>query len=746
MPSNTPVSVLRDSGSSLCVVKSVLVKPEQYTGEYKKVEMIDGTIKEFPVAIVEIDSPYLSRQVEALSMPNCLCEVVIGNVSGARDANDPDLTWVPKVSTFSKFVDPGLSTDQSPLNGRCPQNRPPEADFGEPEGDLGEPEGRLKDSSREKGLMVETRAQTEKKGRPVKPLKVLKSIPEVSPEEFRSCQKADQSLKPLWDKARAPDDGKSKYIFIVRHDLLYRKARYETEKYPTVLVVPVNYRLAVMQIAHESAFSGHFGINNTLKKVQTQFFWPGMVDEVNRFCRSCDVCQKTIDKGRVPKVPLGKMPIMDTPFQRITLDLVGLHPPTERGHMYILTIIDYATRYCEALPLKTITTVEVAEALLQVYSRVGVPLEVQSDLGTQFVSDLMKEVSRLLSIKGVTSTRYHPISNGLVERYNGLIKRILRKMCTEQPKQWDRYLPALMFSLREIPSSSLGYSPFELLYGRNVRGPMEILHELWSNETLNNERKSEYQYVIDLHERLVKTWDLAKLSLNEMAQKYKRYYDQKAKPRKLKVGDKVLVLLPSSSNKLLLKWKGPYPVVQVKYENDYVIDMDGSQKLFHINLLKKYFDRAEENLASVNSFCLGETVNLAGLFDVVDHIGGCDDSLDDLVEESEVSDLYQEGDIVSMPSVEQSEFIKHVKIDPGLSRAQIEEVQELLCNYQDIFTDIPKKTSAFECKINLTTDQPIRSRPYQVPQAMREVLHNEVQNMLKLGVIEKSIHHMVILW
>ena len=189
--------------------------------------------------------------------------------------------------------------------------------------------------------------------------------------------------------------------------------------------------------------------------------------------------------------------------------------------MYILTIIDYATRYCEALPLKTITTVEVAEALLQVYSRVGVPLEVQSDLGTQFVSDLMKEVSRLLSIKGVTCTRYHPISNGLVERYNGLIKRILCKMCTEQPKQWDRYLPSLMFSLREIPSSSLGYSPFELLYGRNVRGPMEILHELWSNETLNNERKSEYQYVTDLHERLVKTWDLAKLSLNEMAQKYK---------------------------------------------------------------------------------------------------------------------------------------------------------------------------------------------------------------------------------
>ena len=111
-----------------------------------------------------------------------------------------------------------------------------------------------------------------------------------------------------------------------------------------------------------------------------------------------------------------------------------------------------------------------AEALLSVYSRVGFPEEVQSDLGTQMISDLMKEVSRLISVKQLKCSRYHPIANGLVEKYNGLIKKILRRMCFEQPKQWDRYLPALLFSLREIPNSSLGFSPFELLHGPNVRG------------------------------------------------------------------------------------------------------------------------------------------------------------------------------------------------------------------------------------------------------------------------------------
>ena len=59
---------------------------------------------------------------------------------------------------------------------------------------------------------------------------------------------------------------------------------------------------------------------------------------------------------------------------------------------------------------------------------------------------------------------------------------MLRRMCAERPKDWNRYLPALLFAIREVPQESLGFSPFELLYGRNVRGPMAILRELWSEE------------------------------------------------------------------------------------------------------------------------------------------------------------------------------------------------------------------------------------------------------------------------
>ena len=128
--------------------------------------------------------------------------------------------------------------------------------------------------------------------------------------------------------------------------------------------------------------------------------------------------------------------MIDVPFKRVAVDLVGpIFPPSNAGHRYILTFIDYANRYPEAIPLKNISTESVAEALVGIYSRVGVPEEVLSDLGTQFISDCMKEVSRLLSIRHLTTTPYYPICNGLVEKFNATLKTMLRRLCTEKPRQ-----------------------------------------------------------------------------------------------------------------------------------------------------------------------------------------------------------------------------------------------------------------------------------------------------------------------
>ena len=142
----------------------------------------------------------------------------------------------------------------------------------------------------------------------------------------------------------------------------------------------------------------------------------GLQQDVIRFCCSCGV-PKNIKKGIVKKVPLGSMPFINMPFKRVEVDIIGpIAPLSEAGHQYILTLVDYATRYPETVPLKKITTEAVAETLLDIYSRVSIPEQVLTNEGTQLMFRCMQEVSRLFSIKGFTSTPYHPICNRLVER------------------------------------------------------------------------------------------------------------------------------------------------------------------------------------------------------------------------------------------------------------------------------------------------------------------------------------------
>ena len=131
----------------------------------------------------------------------------------------------------------------------------------------------------------------------------------------------------------------------------------------------------------------------------------------------------------MPRAPLGDMPLIDQPFKRVAIDLVvPLAPASDKGHRNILTLVDYATRYPEAVPLKNIDTETVAAALLDMYNRVGVPEEVLRYLGTQCTSDCMKEVSRLLSTRRLTTSPYHPACNGLVGKFNGTLKRMVRRL------------------------------------------------------------------------------------------------------------------------------------------------------------------------------------------------------------------------------------------------------------------------------------------------------------------------------
>ena len=119
-----------------------------------------------------------------------------------------------------------------------------------------------------------------------------------------------------------------------------------------------------------------------------------------RFCKSCDICQRTIRKGRVTKVPLGKLPLIDTPFKPVSVQLVGPNEPrSDKESRYILTMIDYATKYPEAVALPSTETERVAEALIAMFSRVGIPSEMLIEHESRVTIEVMNEVSRLLSLQ-----------------------------------------------------------------------------------------------------------------------------------------------------------------------------------------------------------------------------------------------------------------------------------------------------------------------------------------------------------
>ena len=197
-----------------------------------------------------------------------------------------------------------------------------------------------------------------------------------------------------------------------------------------------------------------------------------------------------------------------------------------------------------------------AEHLMQLFSRVGIPREILSDQGTNFMSQLLKELYNLLNISQIQTSVYHPQTDSLVERFNKTLKAMLRKLVNKEGKNWDRMLPYVLFAYREVPQSSTEFSPFELLYGREARGPLDVLREEW--EASMKSDQSVLSHIMLVRERLEEMSELVRENLKEAQKRQKKWYDQNARERELEPDEEVLVLLPTSSNKLLAHWQGPY--------------------------------------------------------------------------------------------------------------------------------------------------------------------------------------------
>ena len=217
-------------------------------------------------------------------------------------------------------------------------------------------------------------------------------------------------------------------------------------------------------------------------------------------------------------------------------------------------------------------------------------------------------IENIMCFQQLTTIPYRPYSKGPVEKFHAMLKQVLITMCAKRPNDWNKYLPALLFAVREIPQESLGFAPFELLYGRYVRGPMQILRELWSVEETDEHARLTYQYVVDLRERLEKTCKLARDNVRKLDIKQNAFYDKHARSHKFDVGDKVLLLLPSESNKVLLQWNGQYEVFEAVNMMNYKIDVRGVVNTYPANMLKLYVEC--QNVTTYRSAAIDANCNV----------------------------------------------------------------------------------------------------------------------------------------
>ena len=312
------------------------------------------------------------------------------------------------------------------------------------------------------------------------------------------------------------------------------------------IVVPKSYRHEILSIAHESPMSGHLGINKTYHKIINHFYWPGLKSDVSKYCKTCHTCQMVGKPNQtIPKAKLQPIPAFDEPFSRILIHCVGPLSWTKSGNEYLLTIMCTSTRFPEAIPLRNIKTKSIVKALIKFFTFVGLPKSVQSDQGSNFMSGIFQQVMHELGIKQYRSSAYHPESQGALERFHQTLKNMIRSYCFDTEKDWDEGIHLLLFAVRGSVQESLGFSPFELVCGHSVHGPLKLLKEkfLSNDETPLNL----LQYVSDFRNRLSRACEAARSNLKKSQGKMKARYDKHVIDRKFKPGDKVLALLPIPS-------------------------------------------------------------------------------------------------------------------------------------------------------------------------------------------------------
>jgi hypothetical protein len=344
-----------------------------------------------------------------------------------------------------------------------------------------------------------------------------------------------------------------------------------------------------------SVFSTHQGRDKMIARLSSRCYWPKQYEDVADFVKFCKECQEIKPPARYNVAEL--IPILaNKPLEIITTDIMGPLNMTIEENKYIMIICDHFTKWIELYALKTMEAVEVANKISSFVCRHGVPDKIITDQATNYQSNLISELYVVLDIEKARTSSYHTESDGLSERGNRTNKEALTALVNEKQDNWDVMLPFIQFAYNSSGHATTRCTPFELMYGRQPRIPLDLLIP---------EAKIELdidpgEYASNLRHSFVDAYRLVKKNRDMRMNKEKINYVRRVRAANYigdKVGDKVLLLNEAKkagiSNKFRKSWIGPYEIIgkianNVNYKIKPVI-RNGRSKWVHQNKLKTFF-------------------------------------------------------------------------------------------------------------------------------------------------------------
>lgn len=278
------------------------------------------------------------------------------------------------------------------------------------------------------------------------------------------------------------------------------------------------------------------------------------------------------------------------PWERIGLDIAGPFPVTTAGNRFILVVMDYFTKWPEVFAIPNQEAVTVASKLVnEVFCRFGVPLEIHSDQGRNFESQVFQEICKVMGIHKTRTTPYHPQSDGMVERFNQTLERHLAKVVDNNQHNWDEHIPLFLLAYRTAVHESTVATPAYANFGRELRLPADMLSGCPSDAA-----KDFSDYVSDLRVKMLEIHEQIRDAGLQASDRSKTRYDRKANHASFEEGSLVWLHNPirkkGKSPKLQASWEGPYEVVTRINDVTYRIRKSprSPMKIVHVDRLARY--------------------------------------------------------------------------------------------------------------------------------------------------------------